>query len=126
MSVDVGLVKKLSSVAGGRIYLPGNVPQEPQLPYVRVRNISTTDPARSQDGGSGLRVERFQFKCIDSTYNGALTVAKAVRAALMDFRGTSDGTTFQGIADGGGRTDYEEETKRHVRDVDLMVTFKEG
>ena len=122
MSADKGLVKKLSGVAGGRIYLPGNVPQTPTLPFVSVKQVSTTDPSRSHGGKSGLLTQRFQFKCVDSTYYGALAVADAVRAVLVDFRGTSDNTFFGAIADAAQRTDYETDTQRHVRDVDLLVT----
>lgn len=131
MSVEKAVIAVLASdgtvtgLVSGRLYLLGNVPQTPTLPFVRVRDISTVRPDHTHDGPSGLARPRIEFRCIAGTYSGAKDLANAVREALVGFKGTSEGVEIGSVVSANERDDYEPDTKRHLRDLDLFVTHSE-
>lgn len=131
MSVEKAVIALLAAdetttgLVSGRVYLLGNVPQTPTLPFIRVRDISTVRPEHTHDGPSGLARPRIEFRCIAGTYSGAKDLAKAVREALVGYRGTSEGVEIGSVVSANERDDYESDTKRFLRDLDVYVTHTE-
>jgi hypothetical protein len=71
----------LSAVAGGRVFpnvAPHNV-QKPYLVYQRVAGV----PENTLADSAPIHNTRIQIDCYDTSYSKALTLADAVKAALL-------------------------------------------
>lgn len=83
-AVEQGLVTRLASVAGGRIY--PRIPQNPTFPLIRYQRI-TTQRYQSLSGPVGVTEATIQVDCMADTYAEAKTTADAVRVLLHGYRG---------------------------------------
>ena len=136
-SLEVGLIRKLvattavNNLISGRAYNLGDVPQNPSLPYIRVRRISTVRLNHSHQGASGLSRPRVEFRCVATTRAGARTLVDLVRTTLVPFRGITPlvsgagGVRVDSVVTAGQRDDFEPDTVRFVEDLDLFVTYAE-
>lgn len=82
--LEKGLVSRLGSVAGGRIY--PRTPQNATRPFIRYTRIGTRR-VLSLTGPVGTAEASLQVDCMDDTYAGAKALADAVRALLHGYRG---------------------------------------
>ena len=94
------------------------------------QKVSTPEVVHAFGTDSGLVEERWQVSAWAKTFAEAKTLAAAVKTALSRFRGTSDGTVFQGILhDGGADFDEEpvdEDTSRVYRSQhDYLIWYEE-
>lgn len=109
--------------AGDRIHWVRRPQSESEFPAVVLTRVSGRDDYAT-DGPVGLKQSRLQIDVYAATYAGGKAVARAIKAVLSGYRGTSAGTVIQGIfclnerdlgdADPGGAnplirisTDYE-------------------
>ena len=83
--LEKGLVTRLTSVAGGRIY--PRTPQNATRPFVRYSRISTSR-TQSLTGAVGVTEASIQVDCMADTYAEAKTTADAARLLLHGYRGT--------------------------------------
>jgi Protein of unknown function (DUF3168) len=75
---------------------PGSVPQGAALPAI-VFNLIDGAPTYTDDGETGLASSRVQIDCWAASYPQAKRLARAVKASLSAFVGTSGGIAFQYI-----------------------------
>lgn len=82
-----------TALCSSRVY-PVAAPQGATRPYVTYQQVSR-QPIRSTSGASGGTRPRAQIDCWGDTYTSARAVAKQVRLALDNFRGTAGGVTVR-------------------------------
>lgn len=120
---DAGLQALLGSGAAMRFH-PVELPQKPTLPAVAWAVIS--EPRLYAGGGyAGLSHSRVHFECVATSHAGAVTLARAVRAAFAAFIGagvvTSGGTvTIQSMEPQAAIDDYDQVTANYWRAFDVL------
>lgn len=82
-----------TALCGTRV-TPVDAPLGQALPYVTYQQVSGPR-IRSTSGASGGAMPRVQIDCWGGTYTSARAVAKQVRLALDNFRGTAGGVTVR-------------------------------
>lgn len=91
--VEEALYARLTTYAGltalisTRVYDAQTVPQNPALPFVAYRRVSTRRHS-AMGADSGLVVARFQVDAFDDDYTDVKAVADQVRLALQRWSGT--------------------------------------
>lgn len=121
MSIEAAIYSRASGHAGlsalvsSRIYPMGEVPQNPVLPFVAWRRISTQ---RQWAGGSDAAVvsARFQFDAVAASFIECRLLAAQIDAAFRRWRGTLAGTTVQDSL-------FETEIDLHEPDAGLSGEF---
>lgn len=95
VEIETGIYQRLtndssvSALVSTRVY-PVLLPQGCDVPAIRYTNISRP-PVNHKKGASGLTQSRIQVDCYDKTYEGAKTLGKAVRLAMIKEGGTWGG-----------------------------------
>lgn len=104
----------LSALIGERLY-PLTLPQGATMPAMTYAVISGNTPGTHS--GPGLSRRRYQFDCWGTTYSSADAVATALSDAVSSKRGViGQASLLDNEVD-----QYDPETKRYRRIVDVMV-----
>lgn len=91
MTIEAGIFAHLIgnagvvALVGTRIY-PLLVPQDAEMPALAYQRISGPRD-HAHDGASGLALARIQLTFVAASYDGAKSLAAAVRAAMDGFSG---------------------------------------
>lgn len=85
----------VAAVVGTRV-TAGERKQGGDLPAI-VFHLIGSDPHYADQGTTGLVDSLIQFDCWGETYADAKRAARAVKAALQDFEGTTGGVEFQAV-----------------------------
>jgi len=98
MSLQSDIVTALAAVASGKVY-PQFVPADVDPPFV-VYRIINKDPLQTLSSGTVLINSQVEFDCFSETYSGALTLAAAVKAAVVAsgltyYESTSPGENYE-------------------------------
>lgn len=80
----------VTAIVSDRIY-PLRLPQEGAYPAVRFERDSEYDQ-QDFDGQGGLLVTNLQVDALATTHDQSLTLADAIRAALINYQGTMGST----------------------------------
>jgi len=98
-SVLAGEIQKIHEAAAliaDRVY-PVAAPQSTPPPFVTYRRVPG-EVMYTQGGESNAQKAHFQIAAVTETYDGALTLAAAIRTGLSGKRGLGDGSiTMHGI-----------------------------
>jgi len=87
----------VNGLVGSRIY-PLIAPRTATLPLVIFQRISAVrDASHTSTSGAGLVEATYQFAGLAPTYSAAKTLTEAVRDALDQYRGTSEGVSIDAI-----------------------------
>lgn len=109
----------LTALVANRAY-PLTAPQGAPAPYYVFQRISTPQRAGSHAGDSRLEQVRCQFTTVAATALVADTLASAIKAAYLGFAGELDDVFVSGITLGGDIDDFNPETGRYMRMIDLI------
>lgn len=108
MSLQSDLITALSGVASGRVY-PQIAPENAVYPLVNYRVLNKS-PIVTIDGVVHATDYQVVFECWGATYAAALTLAAAVRAAIV-----SSGLNYSPIDEPG--EDYEAQADSYMEPV---------
>ena len=126
--MEEALTSILSGVAGGRRYWVRAPQSLSTRPYIVMHRVSGNRDYHL-DGPSGYVQSRVQVDIYDKTYNGAKTVARAVRDAVSGFAGVLNGVQIQRIFIESERDlpadDVGEITNLYRTTIDLMIHHDE-
>ena len=110
----------VDSVLNDRVH-PLQVPQGAALPAMSYQLISAVR-VRSHNGFSHLVTSRVQFNIWSRKYSEVAELAEGLKT-LDGFKGTMNGRRIDGIkVDESERDDYEPDTERYGRKVDLHIS----
>lgn len=113
----------LAALVEARVY-PAKLPQGVTYPAVRYARISGPR-ARSHDGASGLATPRFQIDAWAKTYSEAKAVAKQIRLAMDNFKGTVAGVVIHAAFLDSDRDLYDDKAEVHAVSADYTIAHKE-
>lgn len=117
IGADLAADAGVAALVGTCIY-SGPLAQETALPAIGFGRISRVVDY-TQGGPSTLEDGRFQFDCWAATHVGAITLAKAVRAAF-------EGRTMLGVSFVENEIDDKDtETGNWRRVLDMMISYEE-
>ena len=89
----------LVAMIGQRFHPVGEVPENPEFPYVTYQRISTKEFS-DVAGGSRTQKGRFQLDCWTQSYLGAMQLADLFRRTLSGYRGDmGDFTNVSAVRD---------------------------
>ncbi len=136
MKIEEALFAYLTGYAGlvalvaDRVY-PTKLPPSPVLPAVVYQRISSTRTYSHDDapGTPDWVTVRMQFSCWadgDSGYDVATDVGAQVVAALSGYRGTMGSVRVGAALVELDDDDFEPDTARWRRRVDVMISHEEG
>jgi hypothetical protein len=109
----------ISALVSARVY-PVWLPQSPTLPCLTYQRISGSR-VRSLTGPSSLAHPRIQIDCWAATYDGAKTLAEAVRVALDGYSGLMGTVEVFGVIVHGDRDLYDPEVKISRVSMDITI-----
>jgi hypothetical protein len=113
----------LSELISDRISAPGDVPENPDTPYITYFMV---DLLETQTFGSSAGVARcrFQFDAWADDLNTALAVALQIRVALRNYSGTSDGVKINCcLFDLMQQMEYDPEAGLHRYEIEFIVEY---
>lgn len=102
-------------------YFPVLAPQGTLKPFVTYQVVSSSDDV-AFSGDTGLRQRRVQVDCYGNTFNDALAVAEAVRAALQAASGTYNGFRLIELTHDNEQELYEEEARCFRVSTDYLIS----
>lgn len=100
-------ISAVTDLVATRIY-PLQLPQKPTLPAIRYFTASETRP-QSTRGALGQARVRLQVDACGVKYSEAVALAKALRLALVGYRGPWGDFSVQGVIFEAGREFFEAE-----------------
>lgn len=109
----------LSALVGARVY-PAVLPEQQPLPAVVFHRISAVREHAFGLGDPPAASVRFQFDCWGDTYQESVLTSKQVRKAAIGMMADGYDVIIDTELD-----DYDPESKRHRRHVDVLFTFVE-
>lgn len=119
MALDTALYSRLSgntgvaALVGTRIY-PNVATEGSAFPLI-VYAIVSAVPSHLLDGtDDGLDDVLVQFDCVAEDYDSAMALTRALRAAMLDVAGGA----FKAVPQNVGRMFFDNETKKHVVQLD--------
>lgn len=99
---------------------PLKLPDIVQLPAIRVNRVS-----ENTDAVTLAHTTRVQFSCYAETYESAITLADAVRKALLNMTRVESGISILSITSAGGGIDaYESQLRRYHTSEDVSVVWR--
>lgn len=110
----------LDALISDRAY-PNVLPEQATLPAVVYSRISATREHNFGNGNPPVATARFQFDCFGSTYLSAVNVGEQVRKALMGLM-----TSGYDVIIDNDMDDWDPESKRYRRIVDVLITHGES
>ena len=97
LSTNQAITSQLGSrPAGDTGVYPVTIPEDPILPAVSYRIISSTDTP-TLDDPLGTTKARVQIECWGETYGAAVQLRNVVTAAIAGYRGSLSGTAIKNI-----------------------------
>jgi hypothetical protein len=125
VSADAGI----SALISNRIY-PFNIPHGVDADAVTY-NLAGSDRTRTMGGESTYIRAIFDVDCWSNTYAGAIAIADAIEAALVDYRGQLGSTSPPVDADHirlerRGPDQFEPDTELHRVVLQFLVGYEVG
>jgi len=125
-SVLAGEIQKIPEAAAliaDRVY-PVAAPQSTPPPFVTYRRVPG-EVMYTQGGESNAQKAHFQIAAVTETYDGALTLAAAIRTGLSGKRGLGDGSiTMHGIFFRDPEDAWNQETGLFVRTQECTIVYR--
>ena len=112
----------LTALISTRVY-PDLLPENVTLPAVCYQRVSTM-PTQTRDGGSEIRMCRFQFDVFGADAKTTWQVTNTLEKALNGFKGISNPRVDATFIDNNG-AQYENLTEYHRVTVDALIQFLE-
>jgi len=110
----------VTDLVSSRIY-PEHRQQGNDFPAITYQLLGTS-PQNSTSGHTSITRAIMAFDCIATSYGAAKILAEAVRQALMDYSGTSEGVVVKSCHHEGDNTIIEDSQVAEDRGVSRIIS----
>jgi Protein of unknown function (DUF3168) len=107
------------AIVGTRVY-PAPLPANPVYPAITYQQISQGNVS-SHSGNSHLANTRLQLTCWASSHTANSDLRDNLKRVLRDFHGNQSGYRLDRVAWDNDLAQYESETAKHQRIIDLLI-----